>query len=167
MTVGSLRRLLEWLRDLDARYGYVKRARVMPGDPAPVRQRKVADTSEVVLVNPTTPVAAPPPPPAPRSLAPLPYVDASDVDGAGAGDDGPIQVVFAPSVAEVDAALDAEPEATGYEDVEDELEAEEETELEEELAAAELEPPTSVLPPVEPHAPSAGAISRLRSHRPD
>ena len=165
MIVGSLRRLLEWLRDLDARYGYVKRARVMPGDPAPVRQRKVADTNAVVLVHPATPIVPPPLP-----LAPLPYVDAD-----GAADTGPIQVVFAPSVEEVDAELEeleahdepadpprgwAEPE--GEDDEADDGEAE----PDDDLAEEEPDAPTSVLAPVEPHAPIPGAINRLRSHRP-
>ena len=34
-----LARLFHWMQDLDARVGYVKRARVTPGAPAPVRMR--------------------------------------------------------------------------------------------------------------------------------
>ena len=148
--MGRLRRALEWLRDLDARYGYVKRARVVPGDPEPVRLRKLADTSEVVLVNPAprssyAPVARADVAPAQRTVqdepdtGELPVVVVPVVDPAlGAAPAGPDAAQPEPEI-RADAAYEAETAWVTDEGEDAYGEAEDEYELDAEDAYVEDE----------------------------
>ncbi len=162
MNVGWWRRAFEWLRDLDARYGYVKRARVAPGDPAPVRLRKVADTTEVVLVNPPAnnrPAYAPGARAYVPAPAPLPYIDAGEPDD----DTGATSVIAVPSDDAIEERADDEAEPEEGEP-EDDVEAEADSD-DEPADQPEPEPAPSFVPP--PATPDPDAVNRLRSHRPD
>ena len=187
-----MRRVIEWLRDLDARYGYVKRARVQPGEPAPVRLRKLADASEVVLVNPPEPVRSSYAPVV-RADEPVPVREPWHghlAEPRWEEDTGEIPVVVAPAEEQAETELhhpetEVEPldvprgasEPEGEDDEDDDGEHEDDQAFDDQAydEYEELEEPADVEPAGAPAPtyvtpaplPNRDAVDRLRGHRPD